>query len=68
MSININYEIKTIVKMPRKDNSTYSKRRRGKDKKKEKHKKFGKMTGKATRSKIDRIVSLVSHKNSKKNS
>ena len=66
MSMNINYEIK-IVKMPRKDNSTYSKRRRGKDKKKEKHKKYGKMTGKATRSKIDRIVSLVSHKTNKKN-
>ena len=52
--------------MPRKDNSTYSKRRRGKDKKKEKQKKYGKMTGKATRAKLDRIVSLVSHKKLKK--
>ena len=54
--------------MPRKDNSTYSKRRKGKDKKKDKHNRFGKMTGKATRSKIDRIVSLVLHKNKNKNS
>ena len=36
-------------------------------KKKEKHKKYGKMTGKATRSKIDRIVSLVLNKNKNKN-